>query len=113
MQSFPRNRHALRVPAATTTAARAWKLRVIDLGMKKHRACLLCVALLLPGALFAGSGDGANLSARAQTDPTKEDIGDIHPDGEGGILSRFRVNASMRGEYTSNARVQGHHGSPD
>lgn len=64
-------------------------------------------------ALFAGTGETHTYTASSQSDETKEDIGDIHPEGTGSILSRFRATASMRGEYTSNARLSGNHGSSD
>lgn len=72
---------------------------------------------------FCGSGGGAILRAadtyrangKVGTTPESvvEDIGDIRPIEEAGIRSYFHGNASVRGNYTSNARLQGDHGSSD
>lgn len=73
----------------------------------------LLVCALSAAGLHAGSTDGQSFSASTLSDATKEDIGDIRPESSAGMLSHLRVNASIRTDYTSNAKLAGDNSSSD
>jgi len=69
--------------------------------------------LFFPALLSAGllqAGDGKSFSHSAQSRQEIEDIGEI---SETKTNSKWRVNLSSRGQYTSNAALSGNHGSDD
>lgn len=69
---------------------------------------LLFTALLCTSGLHAG--DSQTMSHAVQSKQEVEDIGEIS-EATGG--SKWRVNLSTRGQYTSNAALSGNHGSDD
>src|SRR5438094_3489884 len=76
-----------------------------------------CLAAIPAVSSLAQSNDAHTFTAsnhsQSVSDGIKEDIGDIHEEGEGGLLSFFHGNVSARGEYVSNAKLQGNHSSGD
>ena len=84
-----------------------------------RRSLTLGLAFLfsLAAPLWAGSADeSADTGAFTTRLPksVQEDIGDIHPASEAGIMSYFHGQAQLNTEYTSNARLNhGVGGSPD
>lgn len=70
-------------------------------------------AFFCAASTWAGPSDTYQAKLSGLSDSVKEDIGDIHPAAEAGILSYFHGNAQVRDTYTSNARLRGNHGSGD
>ena len=82
--------------------------------MNLQRFLLSSLLCLLPLTFVkAGTADARDFSATTTSSEVKEDIGDIHPENQGGFMSHFRSSASVQGQYTTNALMTGYHGSSD
>jgi len=77
----------------------------------------LCLSVASSALVFAGSNDPH--SFKASTDEITasseelEDVGDLRPRKEQGILSYFYGSAQAQGQYTTNSSLQGDHSNSD
>jgi hypothetical protein len=71
-------------------------------------------------SLTAGAGEPSGTKnfeyiqgGRTLNDAAKEDLGDLHEAQDKGLISHFRANVQLNGQFVSNAALRGNHGSGD
>ncbi len=78
--------------------------------MKRLLLSLLALAVLLP---VLPARAGSSLTHSGLSAAQVEDLGDITAADESSVKSKFRATVNVKGEFTSNALLTGHHDSND
>lgn len=78
--------------------------------MKRILFSILALALLAP---LSPARAGSSLTSSGLTAAQVEDLGDIQAADESSVKSKFRATVNVKGEFTSNALLTGHHDSND
>lgn len=78
--------------------------------MKRILFSILALVALIPASPVRA---GSSLSSSGLTAAQIEDLGDITEADENSVKSKFRATVNVKGEFTSNALLTGHHDSND